>query len=155
MTACLTNLKKLRGQGALVSGWKAERTSAWETWLSMGNRATAGKRYLRGVIVQILKREANIREENRIVRALDYASHNSRTKPLSDILVKLICACIEQSLVGRAPAGRHLALAWTSVEEAQPSARVPAMATHPLRLATSFWPVHRLDGCPITYHREV
>jgi hypothetical protein len=112
-------------------------------------------RYLRGVIVQVLKRDVNIREENRIVRALDYASRNSRTKPLSDILVKLICACIERSLVGRAPAGRHLALARTSVEEPQPSARVPAMATRPLWLAESFWPVHRLDGCPVTRRRVV
>ena len=58
MIACLTNLEKLRGRGELVRGWKAERTSAWEAWLSMGNRDTAGKRYLRGVIVQVLRREA-------------------------------------------------------------------------------------------------
>ena len=37
MTACLTNLEKLRGRGELVRGWKAGRTSAWEGWLLMGS----------------------------------------------------------------------------------------------------------------------
>ena len=103
MFVCSVNLDKLRGQGhgEPVSEWDPARTSICSAaWLSTGNRDTTDKQYLRGVILQVLKREVNIREENRVRRALDYTHSNFQTKPLSDILVKLFVHVLNNHLLG-------------------------------------------------------
>lgn len=119
----------------------------WATGIPLGS----------GISEELLSRFLKERstQEQRIGSFVHFedASGNSRTQPLPDILFKRFCTCIKQSLVGRIPAGRHRALARTSVEEAPLSARVPAMVTHPL--AVSFWPAPRLHGCPVAYRRTI